>query len=100
MADGSVDGRGSAPPRRALFDIEREKRWRVWLLFALLLALTFVTVWVACLIVVGIGYLVVPPLGPPSWLFSLVGVAAVLGARRWSSRSSTGGSLRSALATG
>jgi len=80
MSDGSADGRVSAPPRRALFDIEREKRWRVWLLFALLLALAFVTVWVACLIVLGVACLVVPTLGPPSWLFSLVGVAAVLGA--------------------
>ena len=36
-------------PPRTLFEIEREKRWRIWLLFALLLALAFVTAWVACL---------------------------------------------------
>ena len=27
----------SAAQRRTLFEIEREKRWRIWLLFALLL---------------------------------------------------------------
>jgi Zn-dependent protease with chaperone function/Zn-finger nucleic acid-binding protein len=71
--------RASTPPRRALFQVEREKRWRIWLLFALLLALAFVTVWVACLVVLGVAHLVVPPLGPPAWLFSPLGVAAVLG---------------------
>ena len=72
-------GEGEAP-RRTLFQVEREKRWRIWLLFALLLALAFVTAWVACFIVLGIAYLVVPPVGPPTWLFSPLGVAAVLGA--------------------
>jgi Zn-dependent protease with chaperone function/Zn-finger nucleic acid-binding protein len=66
-------------PRRTLFEVEREKRWRIWLLFALLVALAFVTVWVFCLIVLGIAYLVVPLLGPPAWLFSPLGIAAVLG---------------------
>ena len=72
MAEGEA-------PRRTLFEIEREKRWRIWLLFALLLALVFVTAWVACFIVLGIAYLVFPPVGPPTWLFSPLGVAVVLG---------------------
>ncbi len=67
-------------PRRTLFQVEREKRWRIWLLFVLLLTLAFVTAWVACFIVLGIAYLVIPPVGPPTWLFSPLGVAAVLGA--------------------
>ncbi|HEY5169583.1 MAG TPA: M48 family metalloprotease, partial [Thermoleophilia bacterium] len=46
-------------PRQTLFEVEREKRWRIWLLFALLLVLAFVTAWVACVIVFGIAYLVV-----------------------------------------
>jgi Zn-dependent protease with chaperone function/Zn-finger nucleic acid-binding protein len=69
-----------AAKRRTLFEVEREKRWRVWLLFALLLALAFVTAWVACLIVLGVAYLVLPPLGPPAWLFTLAGVGVVLAA--------------------
>jgi Zn-dependent protease with chaperone function/Zn-finger nucleic acid-binding protein len=69
-----------AAERRPLFEVEREKRWRVWMLFALLLALAFVTAWVACLIVLGVAYLVVPLVGPPAWLFSLAGVGVVLAA--------------------
>ena len=65
-----------AAERRTLFEVEREKRWRVWLLFALLLALAFVTAWVACLIVLGVAYLVLPLVGPPAWLFSLAGVGS------------------------
>ena len=66
--------------RRTLFEVEREKRWRVWLLFALLLALAFATAWVACLIVLGVAYLVLPPVGPPAWLFTPAGVGVVLAA--------------------
>ena len=32
---------------KTLFDIEREKRWRIWLLFGLLLAMAFAAAWVA-----------------------------------------------------
>ena len=51
--------------RRAstLFEVEREKRWRIWLLFGLLLVLAFVTAWVACLIVSVSRTFVVPRVG-------------------------------------
>ena len=75
-----LDGKSAEVPRRTLFEVEREKRWRIWLLFALLVALAFVTAWSSCLIVLGIAYLVIPLLGPPAWLFSPAGVAGVLGA--------------------
>lgn len=64
-----------------LFEVEREKRWRIWLLFALLLVLAFVTAWVACVIVFGIAFLLV--VSEPvvvAWLFTLRGVLLVLGA--------------------
>ncbi len=69
----------SAPARRALFEIEREQRWRIWLLFSLLVALVFVGVWAACLIV-SLGLAVfLPGVDTWSWLFALDGSAAVLG---------------------
>ena len=68
-------------PRKTLFEVEREKRWRIWLLFALLLVLAFVTAWVACVIVFGIAYLfVVRESAVVAWLFTLRGVLVVLGA--------------------
>jgi len=68
-------------PRKTLFDVEREKRWRIWLLFALLLVLAFVTAWVACVIVFGIAYLfVVRDPAVVAWLFTARGVLLVLGA--------------------
>jgi heat shock protein HtpX len=38
-------------PKRGLFEVEREKKWRMWLMFALLLALAFVSVWLVSLVV-------------------------------------------------
>lgn len=38
-------------PVKTIFEVEREQRWRIWLLFALLLAVVFAGVWLACLIV-------------------------------------------------
>ena len=68
-------------PRKTLFEVESEKRWRIWLLFALLLALAFVTAWVACVIVFGIAFLfVVSDAVVVAWLFTLRGVLVVLGA--------------------
>ena len=69
-----------AGPRKTLFEVEREKRWRIWLLFALLLVLAFVTAWVACVIVFGIAFLVVSEPVVVTWLFTLRGVLVVLGA--------------------
>lgn len=37
---------GAVPKRRAAFEIDAEKRWRIWLLFGLLVALVFATLWV------------------------------------------------------
>jgi Zn-dependent protease with chaperone function/Zn-finger nucleic acid-binding protein len=75
-----ADGQVTATPRRTLFEVEQEKRWRIWLLFALLLVLAFVSAWVGCLIVTGILYLAVPEPAVVSWLFTPLGVAGVLGA--------------------
>ena len=74
-----VDERVTAQPRRALFQIEREKRWRIWLLFALLLALTFCSLWLACLVVLLAASLLVPLIDPPVWLLSPAGIAILLG---------------------
>lgn len=65
-------------PRRPLFEIEREKRWRVWLLFALLLAMVSVAVWVACLIVSLCLFVVLPVAGTVGWVFTLRGVALIV----------------------
>ena len=85
--EGESDGKGTmadremnTPLRRTLFEVEREKRWRMWSLFALLLALAFVTLWVACLIVLGILRFTIPLVGGPSWLVSGPGVLTVLAA--------------------
>ena len=68
----------TAAGRKALFDIEREKRWRIWLLFGLLLAVIFVTVWGVCVIVsVGL-YVSFPVVNVAGWVFTLQGIAIVL----------------------
>ena len=67
-------------PRKTLFEVEREKRWRIWVLFGLLLALAFVTAWVACLIVSILAYFAFPESVVVMWLFTPLGVLAVLGA--------------------
>ena len=53
-------GTAGQAPRKTLFEVEREKRWRIWVLFGLLLALAFVTAWVACLIVSILAYFAFP----------------------------------------
>ena len=65
--------------RRPLFEIEREKRWRVWLLFALLLAMVSVAVWVACLIVSLCLFVVFPVAHTFGWAFTPRGVALIVG---------------------
>jgi Zn-dependent protease with chaperone function/Zn-finger nucleic acid-binding protein len=69
----------SAGPRRTLFDIEREKRWRIWLLFALLLAMVFGSAWVVCLIVTVSLYVSFPVVDTVSWVFTLQGIGIILG---------------------
>ena len=66
--------------RRTLFDIEREKRWRIWLLFALLLAMVFGSAWVVCLIVTVSLYVSFPVVDTVSWVFTLQGIGIILGA--------------------
>ena len=73
-------GRRIEAPRKTLFEVEREKRWRIWVLFGLLLALAFVTAWVACLIVSILAYFAFPESVVVAWLFTLRGVLVVLGA--------------------
>lgn len=81
MADGQGSGpQVSGPPRQALFEVEQEKRWRLWALFGLLVALAFASAWVGCLIVCGVVYLMLPDPAVVSWLFTPGGVAGVLGA--------------------
>jgi Zn-dependent protease with chaperone function/Zn-finger nucleic acid-binding protein len=65
--------------RRTLFEVEREKRWRIWLLFGLLVALAFVTAWVGCLVVTVVLYFAFPEPAVVTWLFTPAGVAIVLG---------------------
>jgi Zn-dependent protease with chaperone function/Zn-finger nucleic acid-binding protein len=69
----------STNTRRALFDIEREKRWRIWLLFALLVGILFAAAWVACFIVTFSLFLSFPVVDTFSWVFSARGVALILG---------------------
>jgi len=66
--------------RRTIFEIEREKRWRIWLLFALLVAMVFAAVWVACLIVTVSLYLSFPVIDTFSWAFTAKGIGLILGA--------------------
>ena len=76
MASG--DGRVTAAPRRTLFEVEREKRWRIWALFGLLVALAFVSAWAGCLIVTLVLYLAVPEPSLVRWLFTPSGAGIVL----------------------
>ena len=46
---------GTRGPRKTTFEIRREQRWRIWLLFALLLGMALVSVWtVALVLAVGV----------------------------------------------
>lgn len=69
----------SAGARRTLFDIEREKRWRIWLLFALLVGMVFGAAWVACFIVTLSLLLSFPVVDTFTWVFTLKGIGLILG---------------------
>ncbi|MCX6373987.1 MAG: zinc metalloprotease HtpX, partial [Actinobacteria bacterium] len=56
-----------------------EKRWRVWLLFALLVGILFVAAWVACFIVAFSLFLSFPVVDTFTWVFTLQGVGLILG---------------------
>jgi Zn-dependent protease with chaperone function/Zn-finger nucleic acid-binding protein len=47
-------------PRQTIFAVEREQRWRIWLLFGLLMLLVYAAVWVACLVVALSVFIVIP----------------------------------------
>ena len=69
----------NAGARRTLFDIEREKRWRIWLLFALLVGMVFVAAWVACFIVTLSLFMSFPLVDTFTWVFTLKGISLILG---------------------
>ena len=46
--------------RKTIFEVQREQRWRIWLLFALLLVVVYAAVWVACLVVALSVFIVIP----------------------------------------
>jgi len=75
-----ADAKAGGATRRTLFEVEQEKRWRIWALFGLLLVLAFVSAWVGCLLVAGVLYLLLPEPAIVGWLFTPGGVALVLGA--------------------
>jgi len=58
----------ATPERKTIFAVEREQRWRIWLLFALLLALVYAAVWLACLLTAFSIFVVLPD----AEIFSLV----------------------------
>lgn len=64
--------------RRGLFEVEREKRWRIWLLFALLLFVVFAAAWVAYLIVSLGLFLTFPIVDTVTWVFGLRGIGVIL----------------------
>ncbi|MGZ8634786.1 MAG: M48 family metalloprotease [Solirubrobacteraceae bacterium] len=68
----------TAGGRRTLFDIERERRWRVWLLFALLVGMVFAAAWVACLIVTLSLFLSFPVVDTFTWVFTVKGIGLIL----------------------
>jgi len=71
----------SAPgKRRTLFAIEREKRWRIWLLFGLLLVVVFASAWVVCFVVTFAFFLSFPVVDTFTWVFTLRGVGLILAA--------------------
>jgi Zn-dependent protease with chaperone function/Zn-finger nucleic acid-binding protein len=74
-----VSRRSRPAARRTLFDIERERRWRVWLLFALLVAMVDVAVWIACLIVAVAFYLSFPVVDTVGWVLRPQVVLLILG---------------------
>ena len=74
----------SAPgKRRTLFAIEREKRWRIWLLFGLLLVVVFASAWVVCFVVTFAFFLSFPVVDTFTRVFTLRGVGLILAAAKY-----------------
>ncbi len=61
-----------------VFAVQREQRWRIWLLFALLLATVFAGVWLACLIVAVSVRFAFPVGDPIGTVLDLGNTAAIL----------------------
>lgn len=68
------------PRRKTVFEVQREQRWRTWLLFVLLLLLVYVAVWVACLVVALSVYMVIPASGVFSVVLDWRNTGIILGA--------------------
>lgn len=66
--------------RKTVFEVQREQRWRIWALFALLLVLVYAAVWVACLVVALSVFIVVPVPQVLSVVLDLRNSGVVLGA--------------------
>ena len=88
MNQGAGDT-AAEPGRRTLFEIEREKRWRVWLLFGVLVGMIAVAVWVACLIVAVAFYVSFPVVDTVGWvlrptvILTIAGVSLGVAALYW-----------------
>ncbi len=82
-------GARPAGPRRTVFQIEREQRWRIWLLFASLLGIHLAAAWVMTVIVAFSFYLSFPVYDTVGWVFRprwiavILGVAVVLSLVQW-----------------
>ena len=75
----SPPSRPAGTARRTLFEIEREKRWRVWLLFALLVGMVAAGVWIACLIVAVAFYVSFPVVDTVGWVLRPQVILLILG---------------------
>ena len=87
-AEGGVSAPGGSE-RRTVFEVESEQRWRIWLLFALLLALVATSVWVVCLLIGVIMYVAAPVVDLVALLLRprvagvILGVSALLAVLYW-----------------
>jgi len=67
------------PRRKTVFEVQREQRWRIWLLFGLLLLLVYAAVWVACLVVALSVWVILPVAGVFSVVLDWWNTGAILG---------------------
>jgi Zn-dependent protease with chaperone function/Zn-finger nucleic acid-binding protein len=66
--------------RKTVFEVQREQRWRIWALFALLLVLVYAAVWVGCLVLALSVYIVFPSSDVFSVVLDLRNSGVILGA--------------------
>jgi Zn-dependent protease with chaperone function/Zn-finger nucleic acid-binding protein len=72
-------GTAGLAPRKTLFEVEREKRWRIWALFGLLLIPVFVSVWAVCFLANALLLIVLPDPHVGFWVLSPAGILTTLG---------------------